>query len=44
MTCAGAAFQGDKLKKYLAFAQPETGRFKAIGMGMDLVLGDDGGR
>ncbi len=38
VTCAGAAFQKDKLEKYFAFAEPEAGRFKAIGTGKDLVL------
>ena len=38
VTCAGAAFQRDKLEKYDAFAQPESGAFRAIGTGRDLVL------
>lgn len=38
VTCAGAAFQNDKLEKYFAFAQPETGAFRAIGTGKDLAL------
>ncbi len=38
VTCAGAAFQRDKLRKYWDFAIPETGRFRAIGTGKDLVL------
>ena len=38
VTCAGAAFQKDKLKKYWEFAQPEEGRFRSIGTGKDLVL------
>ena len=38
VTCAGAAFQQDKLEKYQAFAQPEEGMFRAIGTGKDLVL------
>lgn len=38
VTCAGAAFQKDKLKKFWAFAQPEEGKFRAIGTGKDLVL------
>ena len=33
VTAAGAAFQKEKLEKYLAFAQPEEGAFKAIGVG-----------
>ena len=31
VTCAGAAFQREKLKKYYDFAYPEEGEFKAIG-------------
>ena len=38
VTCAGAAFQADKLDKYYAFAQPEEGRFRAIGTGRDLAM------
>lgn len=38
VTCAGAAFQREKLERYYAFAQPEAGSFKAIGTGKDLVL------
>ena len=38
VTCAGAAFQQEKLDRYYAFAQPEAGRFKAIGTRKDLVL------
>ena len=38
VTCAGAAFQKDKLKKYWSFARPEEGVFRAIGTGKDLVL------
>ena len=38
VTCAGAAFQKDKLEKYWAFAMPEEGAFRAIGTGKDLVL------
>lgn len=38
VTCAGAAFQRDKLERYWAFAQPEPGRFRAIGTGRDLAL------
>lgn len=38
VTCAGAAFQKDKLERYVEFAQPEAGRFKAIGMGKNLAL------
>ncbi len=38
VTCAGAAFQRDKLERYDAFAQPENGAFRVIGTGRDLVL------
>lgn len=38
VTCAGAEFQKDKLNRYYAFAEPEEGRFRAIGTGRDLVL------
>ena len=38
VTCAGAAFQKDKLKNYFDFAQPEEGQFRAIGTGKSLVL------
>ena len=38
VTCAGARFQKDKLEKYFEFAQPEEGKFRAIGTGKDLVL------
>lgn len=38
VTCAGVAFQKDKLEKYDAFAEPEMGRFRAIGTGRDLAL------
>ena len=38
VTCAGAAFQKDKLAKYWEFAEPEAGKFRAIGTGKDLVL------
>lgn len=38
VTCAGAEFQMDKLEKYWEFAQPEEGKFRAIGTGKDLVL------
>lgn len=38
VTCAGAAFQKEKLKEYFAFAKPEKGDFKAIGTGKNLVL------
>lgn len=38
VTCAGAAFQKQKIEKYFAFAEPEEGAFKAIGTGKCLVL------
>ena len=38
VTCAGAEFQKDKLEKYWEFAQPEEGKFRAIGTGKDIVL------
>lgn len=38
VTCAGAAFQKDKLQGYYDFAQPEEGKFKAIGTGKNFVL------
>lgn len=38
VTCAGAAFQKEKLKAYFAFAEPEEGRYKAIGTGKYFVL------
>lgn len=38
VTCAGVAFQKEKLQGYYDFAQPEGGKFKAIGTGKSLVL------
>jgi 2-methylcitrate dehydratase PrpD len=38
VTCAGTAFQKDKLDGYFDFACPEEGGFKAIGTGKSLVL------
>lgn len=38
VTCAGAAFQREKLRRYMAFSQPEPGEFTAIGMGKKLAL------
>lgn len=38
VTCAGARFQQDKLKKYCKFAQPEEGKFRAIGTGLSVTL------
>lgn len=35
---AGAAFQREKLEKYMAFAMPEAGGFTAIGTGKKLAL------
>lgn len=38
VTCAGAAFQREKLEGYFRFAQPEEGAFHAIGTGRCLVF------
>lgn len=38
VTCAGAAFQKEKLSGYFGFAEPEEGRFKAIGTKKSLAL------
>ena len=38
VTCAGASFQKEKLEQYFAFAEPEEGKFKAIGIGKSLVM------
>lgn len=38
VTCAGAAFQKEKLQRYFAFAEPEKGDFKAVGTGKSLAL------
>lgn len=38
VTCAGAAFQNEKLERYCAFAQPEKGGYRAVGTGRDFVL------
>ena len=38
VTCAGTAFQKDKLDRYFGFACPESGIFKAIGTGKNLAL------
>lgn len=38
VTCAGAEFQREKMAKYFDFAQPEEGRFRAIGTGKDLAM------
>ena len=36
--CAGAKFQEDKIRAYLAFADPEPGAFAAIGTGRRMAL------
>ena len=38
VTCAGSAFQMNKIKRYFDFAQPEGGKFKVIGTGKCVVL------
>ena len=38
VTCAGAAFQKEKLNRYFDFSQPERGDFKVIGTAKNLVL------
>ena len=38
VTCAGTAFQKDKLDNYFGFVCPEAGGFKAIGTGKKLAL------
>ena len=38
VTCAGTAFQKEKLRRYFEFAQPEPGAFRAVGTGRDLAL------
>ena len=38
VTCAGSAFQSEKIKKYYEFAEPEHGAYKAIGTGKNVVL------
>lgn len=38
VTCAGAKFQEEKLSDYFDFAAPESGAFRAIGTGKNLVL------
>ena len=38
VVCAGAKFQQEKIEKYFSFADPESGRFKAIGTGKSLAL------
>lgn len=38
VTCAGVAFQKQKLEKYFAFAEPGEGKYNVIGTGKNLVL------
>ena len=38
VTLAGAKFQGEKIRRYLDFAQPEIGNFTAIGIDKRLAL------
>lgn len=38
VTCAGTAFQKEKLERYFAFAFPEVGSFKAIGTNKGIAL------
>ena len=38
VTAAGAAFQGEKLARYMEFAGPESGKYKAIGTGRRLAM------
>ena len=38
VTCAGTAFQKEKIDGYFDFARPETGAFKAVGTGQSLAL------
>lgn len=38
VTCAGSKFQEEKLEKYYKFAEPEEGKYKAIGTGKSLAL------
>ena len=38
VTCAGAAFQKDKINNYIEFAQPENGDFRVIGTGKNVAL------
>lgn len=40
VTCAGTAFQKEKMKKYLDFVCPESGKFNAIGLHTSLALKD----
>ena len=37
VTCAGAAFQMEKLERYFAFAEPEEGRYPVVGAGKKLA-------
>lgn len=38
VTCAGAAFQKEKLQRYAEFAAPEEGNFSAIGLHQKLAM------
>lgn len=38
VTCAGSQFQKEKIERYWSFAQPEEGKYRAIGTGKDVVL------
>ena len=38
VTCAGARFQEEKIRKYFDFAQPESGNFSVIGTDKRVVL------
>ena len=40
VTCAGAEFQKAKIVKYYEFAEPEIGKYHAIGTGNDMALKD----
>ena len=40
VTCAGAEFQKSKLERYLEFAEPENGNYKAIGLNMNLAMNE----
>lgn len=38
VTCAGAEFQKEKIRRYIEFAQPESGAFKALGTGRSFAM------
>lgn len=40
VTCAGAEFQKSKLERYLEFAEPEKGNYKAIGLNRNLAIAE----